>query len=342
MVSGVLSRLRAPRRSAAFLTLPLLALPLAACGGEPEVETAEGFDAVEISGEPGRTPEFTWSAMLEADEAVSETIAEGDGPVLKKGQQVVVNMAVSTDWDKDVTYDTFGEDLAASQIEVGAKIEPSVVSDLVVQLVADLIKPGETTVGTRYAVVFEADKEWADYSVVELGVGNEDGVAAVVELSSAVRPGPTPAPKTPASWAPTLLKGDGGVPTGLDSSGVPKPDVKGKKVRVTTLLQGNGDPVEKGDLAVVNYLGQTWGGEEPFDQSYGKDREPLAVNVGDGVTGGGTSVIKGWSEGLVGVPVGSRVIIEIPPAKGYGKKGQEPDIKGDDILYFVVDVLAAG
>lgn len=332
---------RPSRRAAALVTLPLLALSLAACGEEPEEKTAQGFDAVEIGGQPGETPEFSWKANLEADEAVTEVLSEGDGPVLKKGQKVLVNVAVSNDWDERVTYDTFGEETAASQLEVGAKAEPTVPSDLIVQLVADQVEAGETTLGTRYGVVLESDKEWADFNVVELGVGNEDGVAAVVELTAAVRPGPTPAPKTPAAWAPTLEKGEGGVPTGLDSSGIPKPDVKGKEVRVTTLLEGNGEPVEKGDLAVVDYLGQTWGGAEPFDQSYGEDKEPLAVNVGAGVTGGGINVIDGWSEGLVGVPVGSRVIIEIPPAKGYGKKGQEPDIEGDDILYFVVDVLGA-
>ena len=52
-------------------------------------------------------------------------------------------------------------------------------------------------------------------------------------------------------------------------------------------------------------------------------------------------MIEGWSDALVGVPVGSRIIVEIPPAKGYGKKGSGEDIKGDDILYFVIDVLAA-
>lgn len=334
----MLSRLQRP---AALLTVPVLALSLAACGSEPEQETAQGFDAVEISGQPGETPEFSWTADLEADEPATEVLSEGDGPVLEKGQKVLANVAISNDWQEDVTYDTFGDQVAASQLEVGAKAEPAMAGDLVLQLVADEIEPGTTTLGTRIGVVLEADKEWADYNVVELGVGNEDGVAAVVELSSVVRPGPTPKPATPAEWAPSLVKGEGGVPTGLDSSGIPKPDVKGKEVRVTTLLEGNGDPVEKGDLAVVNYLGQTWGGEEPFDESYSKDKQPLAVNVGAGVTGGGINVIDGWSEGLVGVPVGSRVIIEIPPAKGYGKKGQEPDIKGDDILYFVVDVLGA-
>ena len=45
---------------------------------------------------------------------------------------------------------------------------------------------------------------------------------------------------------------------------------------------------------------------------------------------------------LVGRTVGSRVILEIPPAKGYGKKGNpQAGIKGTDTLFFVVDILGA-
>ena len=106
------------------------------------------------------------------------------------------------------------------------------------------------------------------------------------------------------------------------------------------MIKGNGPAVGKGDLAVVNYLCQTWGADEKFDDSYSRG-EPLAVNIAPATTGGGTSVIDGWSDALVGVSVGSRIIVEVPPAKGYGEKGQGEDIKGDDILYFLIDVLGA-
>ncbi len=52
----------------------------------------------------------------------------------------------------------------------------------------------------------------------------------------------------------------------------------------------------------------------------------------------------GYPDGLekTRIPVGSRVILEIPPAKGYGKEGNEAaGIKGTDTLFFVVDILAA-
>jgi len=53
-------------------------------------------------------------------------------------------------------------------------------------------------------------------------------------------------------------------------------------------------------------------------------------------------VIPGWDERLVGRTVGSRVILEIPPADGYGEQGNEQaGIKGTDTLFFVVDILGA-
>ena len=63
-----------------------------------------------------------------------------------------------------------------------------------------------------------------------------------------------------------------GEPTAIDSSDVTKPDVKAKEVRTAVLVEGDGPDVEKGDLAIVNYLGQTWGGDKPFDGSYTKKR----------------------------------------------------------------------
>ena len=49
-----------------------------------------------------------------------------------------------------------------------------------------------------------------------------------------------------------------------------------------------------------------------------------------------TGVIKGWTQGLTGKTVGSRVLLVIPKDLAYGDKGQG-DAKGD--LVFVVDIL---
>ena len=52
--------------------------------------------------------------------------------------------------------------------------------------------------------------------------------------------------------------------------------------------------------------------------------------------------ISGWDEGLVGKPVGSQMLLVIPPDKGYGAAGSpQAGIKGTDTLVFVVDILDA-
>jgi len=52
-------------------------------------------------------------------------------------------------------------------------------------------------------------------------------------------------------------------------------------------------------------------------------------------------VIAGFDEGLVGQTVGSRVLLVIPPDKGYGPEGNpQAGIGGTDTLVFVVDLLA--
>lgn len=334
------------RRPAALLvpTLLLASAALTACGddGSGGEETAEGFDAVSISGPVGETPEIEWQADLEPGDTESEVLEEGDGAEIADGDQVLVNFAISDDFTEEIGFDTFGEEHSGLAVEVGAEAaQPQQALDLLTGLVREQVEAG-MTLGTRIGVVLDAKEEWGDtaLALAEFGIGNEDGLALVVDLESVPLDGPDGKAQAVPSWAPEIVEGKSG-PTALDSSGVPKPDVEGKQVRVATVVRGTGPKVEAGDLAVVEYLGQTWGGEEPFDSSFEPKRDPLQVNVGDGVTGGGTGVIKGWSEGLEGVPVGSRVIIEIPPKLGYGEQGQGEDIKGDDILYFVVDVLGA-
>jgi peptidylprolyl isomerase len=62
---------------------------------------------------------------------------------------------------------------------------------------------------------------------------------------------------------------------------------------------------------------------------------PFSFQVGAG------RVISAWDKGFVGKKVGSRVLLVVPPADGYGTAGSPPKISGTDTLVFVVDLLAA-
>lgn len=105
-------------------------------------------------------------------------------------------------------------------------------------------------------------------------------------------------------------------------------------LQVEVLSRGEGSVVEAGQTIDVNYLGQTWGGHV-FDNSYDRGSS-IQFPIGVG------AVISGWDSGLVGQPVGSRVLLSIPPHEGYGPAGApRAGIAGDDTLVFVVDIVGA-
>lgn len=105
------------------------------------------------------------------------------------------------------------------------------------------------------------------------------------------------------------------------------------------LSKGSGPSVAKGDTLVANYVGQTWapksGKPNVFDSSF-KNGAPAAFVIGAG------KVIPGWDKTLVGKKLGSRVLLTVPPADGYGASGQPTvNISGTDTLVFVVDLIKA-
>ena len=108
------------------------------------------------------------------------------------------------------------------------------------------------------------------------------------------------------------------------------------KLGTDVLTPGNGPAVAAGQTIVVNYLGQTWepkdGKPNVFDNSYDR-KQPVNFLIGKG------QVIPGWDKTLVGQKAGSRVLLTVPPAEGYGKDASSALNK--NTLLFVVDVLGS-
>lgn len=328
------------RRPAALISVPALLLTLAACGDGSQEEFAKGFDAVSISGDVGATPKFDWKKQMESAAEQTKTLVEGDGAKIADGDQVLVNFTIGNGFTEQVSLDTYSDTVPGFVATVGAKAgQPQLAGDLLTDFVAERIKPG-MTIGTRFAITAGVDKALKDYQTAftAYDIGNADGLVFVVDLVGSVLDGPNGKEAAPAAWAPRLVEKKG-VPSSLDFTGTPAPS---DKLKVTTLIEGEGQPVSNGTVAVVNYLGQVYDGPKPFDASYPKDTT-LTVLVGAKTqplqnSAAATPVIKGWSKGLVGVPAGSRVLIQIPPKLGYGKQKQKA-IPANSTLYFVVDVL---
>jgi peptidylprolyl isomerase len=104
------------------------------------------------------------------------------------------------------------------------------------------------------------------------------------------------------------------------------------ELKVTTLIEGKGPKLVAGQTIMANYVGVTYKDGKEFDSSW-KTGQPAQFPVGVG------QLIAGWDQGLVGVPVGSRVQLDIPAPLAYGEQAEGGRPSGD--LRFVVDVLAA-
>jgi peptidylprolyl isomerase len=121
----------------------------------------------------------------------------------------------------------------------------------------------------------------------------------------------------------------------------PKPTVKvpggkpPKKLVIKDLIPGTGPAAKVGDPITVNYIGVNFAGGKAFDNSYDRG-QPFPFQLGGG------QVIPGWDRGLVGMKVGGRRELTIPPNLAYGPQGQPPTIKPNETLVFVVDLLSIG
>jgi FKBP-type peptidyl-prolyl cis-trans isomerases 1 len=153
--------------------------------------------------------------------------------------------------------------------------------------------------------------------VVWLFAGGDDETTATPGASS---PPTTPAPSTPEpTWT---------LPDGLDPQLGTKPVVTAgegtlTELQVTTLVEGTGAPLAVGQTVSTSYVLVAYATGEEIDSSWSRG-QPFEFTLGG-------NVIEGWNQGLVGIPVGSRVQLDVPAALAYG----------DQDLRFVVDILSA-
>lgn len=336
--------LRLRRPSTLLLTALLPAsLTLAACGDDDSM--LEGFDAVSVSGPVGEAPEIDWKGTLAAGKPEAKVVEEGDGAKIADGDLVRIDYVLLNGFTREVSYSTYADDKGkdynvGTLVKVGADTEPQSIADLLTKSVRDEIEAGQT-IGTRIAVTVGSDKLLGDYLgnqqvsqfMVDNNIGNEDGLLFVADIAAPAAPAGSEV--AAPSWAPKLVEKDG-VPSAFDFTGAAKPSTD---LRVATLVKGEGPVVKSGQKILASYLGQVPSAKEPFDESYSAGTGIEAV-----VGGAQASVVEGWSKGLVGLPVGSRVLLQIPPALGYGKEAQKDQdgkvtIPASSTLYFVVDIL---
>lgn len=102
------------------------------------------------------------------------------------------------------------------------------------------------------------------------------------------------------------------------------------KLNVTTLKESDG-AAKDGDRLFVHFIGKLADGTE-VASSYMRG-EPVEITLG------AADVLKAWDEGLVGMKVGEKRRLVVPPELGYGSRGQGSLIPPDAELVFDVELV---
>jgi peptidylprolyl isomerase len=96
------------------------------------------------------------------------------------------------------------------------------------------------------------------------------------------------------------------------------------------LITGTGAEVQNGDTVTVEYVLATYSSGKVVQSSWTSQPFTFTVGLGD--------VIPGWDKGVIGMKVGGRRELIIPPKYGYGSESPGPGISANDTLVFVIDL----
>ncbi|WP_400996939.1 FKBP-type peptidyl-prolyl cis-trans isomerase [Agromyces sp. GXQ0307] len=307
---------RALRRGAPIALASVTALLLVGCatGGdapEPtstdaaaaclEVEAGEQSDAIEVSGDFGGTPTATFDAPLEADELQRTIVTEGDGDPTAPGDQVSAQVTAFSG--------STGEQLfsqpATLELEEGT--------------LYDGFRAGADCVplGSRVVTVAPASSIYGDEGNEGIGVAPGETLVIVTDVQELVE---LPVPGEWTDDVPTVEFAEDGTPT------VTIPDAEpSDELLVKVLEEGDGDVVTEDDTVTVDYQGVVWETGEVFDQSFGNTPVPFSIS----------GVIPGFGAALVGQPVGTKLLVTIPPALGYGEEESSNGLGGQTLVFYV-------
>ena len=169
----------------------------------------------------------------------------------------------------------------------------------------------------------------ASAGILLLGCGNDGGESAAsdssTEVPTSIQIVPTPTPAGDVDNADLSVKPLVTIP----------PSSPPTELLIEDLVVGSGSPVGVGDFLIMDYVGVSYSTGLQFDASWDRG-SPFPFELGAG------RVIQGWDQGIVGMSVGGRRSLTIPPELAYGENGSgSGSIGPNETLVFVVDLIAS-
>jgi FKBP-type peptidyl-prolyl cis-trans isomerase len=111
--------------------------------------------------------------------------------------------------------------------------------------------------------------------------------------------------------------------------GAPLKPLSGGGLQIEDLVTGTGTQAARGDEVSVDYTGKLEDGTV-FDSSQGRGVFKFVL--------GEKKVIQGWEQGLIGMRIGGKRKLVIPPSLAYGSRGAPPRIPANATLTFEVEL----
>jgi FKBP-type peptidyl-prolyl cis-trans isomerase len=307
---------RARRRRLLIATAAVLVVGLGTTG----LIYATRPPSIAVSGAFGTKPTVTIPKIDPPASLQAKHLISGRGTLVAKGDLAVADLTAYT-WAGTATK-------KISALSTGQP-QPLTVGSTIPGLDKSL---EGSRVGSRLLITIPPKEGFGSKGDSSLGVSGKDTLLFVVDVLGSYQ-------KTAGAHGTHEAVKTTGLPTiGTSSPGTAPPvhipsTAPPTTLQVQTLIQGTGPVVKKGKLLVAQYEGVIWRTGKVFDSSW-KRSAPSGFQIATG------QVITGWVDGLVGKRVGSRVLLVVPPADGYGKTGSsQAGIKGTDTLVFVVDIL---
>ena len=286
--------------------------------------TGSEVESISIVGDFGAAPEVTLDAPLEVESTQRAVVIAGGGETVANGDDLMVDYALYNAATGVLIEESGYTEASPSALTLNTEnpnfvgLSLSMACSTVGSRVAGLIPPIEAF-GLTGAPEFGLEAGQALLFIVDIIEIKPPAVPALDRLEGDASEAPEGFPTVTyaENGAPTVELPEGQIPT---------------EFSVATVIEGDGVEVGGGDVVVVQYHGVNWNTGEVFDSSWERG-EPASFPT--------NGVITGFSDGLIGQNVGSRVIIIIPPELGYGPAGGTPDgsIGATDTIVFVVDIL---
>jgi len=326
------------RRAAALVFTPLIAaLALAGCSSSSSSTAASSsssatsggtapYQSVTVAGTLNKVPTVTIPKAKGTGDLYIKTLIQGTGETLKSTTtEGAISNYVAYDWSGATSKELSSSYSVGEQSVFAGSLLPGLAKALTGQ-----------KMGSRVLAVIPPKDAWGTQGAPNAGISGTDTLVFVIDLNRTF-PYPT------AVTGKQTSNGGGALPTvtapakGSTTGPTVKVNTKAtppKKLETSVLVKGTGPVIKKGQTIVAQYTGLIWRTGQVFETSWGAS--PFLTPIGVG------KVVPGWDQGLVGQTVGSRVLLVLPPAEGYGSAGSsQAGIKGNDTLVFVVDILKA-